>query len=665
MQALSWYINRFSLMSCGEVAWRAGRALADRIEGLMPVGTSPRVQASDVHLPAWLAPTLASPVNYLHAADKVLAGYVDLFGEWVAVGFPEVDWNRDPSSGIRSPKRYGKTIDYRDTTLVGSARNVWELNRHFQLVTLAQAWALSGTARYREGACDMLASWLHACAYPLGLNWTSALEHGIRLINWYLAGRLLGGGASGDELLPGLLPSIYRHCQFIWKNRSRFSSANNHLIGEMAGLYVASCAWPCWPQSGRWRESAREILQREVRRQVHADGVTREQTVAYQIFVLQFLIVAGLVGEAHGEQFSAEFWAVVKRMISFLRSVANASGCLPDFGDSDDGMVFVLTPDARTRRLQDMLDLDQMFSQPDSVASREESTAHWLRSGFPMPAAWSHRGELQRREFPDGGYFILGHHFGQPDEVSLVFDAAPLGYLSLAAHGHADCLSFVLSIAGEQILIDPGTYCYHDDPETRDYFRSTAAHNTVRVDGLDQSEMAGPFMWRRKAQPALELRSLDGPSQLIRARHDGYERLRDPVTHTREVRFDGRMQSVEVIDTITAVGTHQIERFWHFAERCSIQISEDGYLAIGSGKVRLQMRCDASTTVQLLRGSHAPRGGWVSPRFGILRPTTTVLCRTQIQGPTMLRTSFTWRLPRTARAADSAGYEPYAADDSA
>ena len=87
-----------------------------------------------------------------------------------------------------------------------------------------------------------------------------------------------------------------------------------------------------------------------------------------------------------------------------------------------------------------------------------------------------------------------------PDEVRLLVDAGPLGYLSIAAHGHADALSLMLSIGDREILIDPGTYAYHTDPAWRRYFRSTLAHNTVGIDELDQSVQAGNFMWTDHAR---------------------------------------------------------------------------------------------------------------------------------------------------------------------
>ena len=112
-----------------------------------------------------------------------------------------------------------------------------------------------------------------------------------------------------------------------------------------------------------------------------------------------------------------------------------------------------------------------------------------------------------RPAFPAGGYHILGCDFETGNEIRVVVDAGPLGYQTIAAHGHADALSFTLSVGGLEFLIDPGTYAYHTQRPWRDYFRGTGAHNTVRVDGLDQSRSGGNFMWLKKANAGCALRS--------------------------------------------------------------------------------------------------------------------------------------------------------------
>jgi hypothetical protein len=298
MQSFEWYWNRLSLMSPAEIAWRARHVVEKRIQRFLPESRIPKPRISNISLPSWTAPEVARDdrQRYLAIADRVLAGEVELFGDWVSLARVQDTWNTDPISGIVAPRQPGHSIDYRDEKLVGSARNVWEVNRHFQFVTLAQAWALTRAPVYRDGVQKMMRSWLRTAPYPMGLNWVSALEHGIRLINWYLAGRLLHDDAAPPAADLTLLAAIYRHCEFIDKHQSKHSSANNHLIGEMVGLYIASVAWPCWDSSPTWRTQAKAILEREAQLQVHADGTTREQTVGYQVFVLQFLIIAGLVG---------------------------------------------------------------------------------------------------------------------------------------------------------------------------------------------------------------------------------------------------------------------------------------------------------------------------------------------------------------------------------
>jgi hypothetical protein len=291
----------------------------------------------------------------------------------------------------------------------------------------------------------------------------------------------------------------------------------------------------------------------------------------------------------------------------------------------------------------DLVELEEAFSLSDRKPSSGHSMAGWLLAGFPIPRNWPQERIQTPRAFPKGGYFVLGDQYGTPAEVSAVFDAGPLGYLSIAAHGHADCLSFTLSLAGEQVLIDPGTYCYHSDLEWRNYFRSTAAHNTLRIDGRDQSEMGGPFMWLHRAQPTVESWDLAGPRPHIRARHDGYERLTDPLHHTRELLIDLETSCIDVMDSLSCRGSHVAERFWHFAEGCTVERLADG-VAIRARGLRVTLQCHDGAAVSILQGSYAPRAGWVSRRFGKLAPTTTVVFRRPVSGPTELRTTLRWQL---------------------
>jgi hypothetical protein len=199
----------------------------------------------------------------------------------------------------------------------------------------------------------------------------------------------------------------------------------------------------------------------------------------------------------------------------------------------------------------------------------------WLLHALPgkRPEADPHESDTGWA-FPDGGYLLFGSHFGEANEIKGMVDCGPLGYLGIAAHGHADALALNLSVGGEECLVDPGTYSYWQEHKWRDYFRGTSAHNTVRIDGVDQSVSGGRFMWLKKAKASIE-RMPQSPHEFdFRGSHDGYERLADPVRHMRSVRFDAATSSLVVRDEFAARKHHQVELFWHFAPELSVRLDQ-------------------------------------------------------------------------------------------
>ncbi len=234
------------------------------------------------------------------------------------------------------------------------------------------------------------------------------------------------------------------------------------------------------------------------------------------------------------------------------------------------------------------------------------------------------RGFRPRLQFSESGYYLLGSSFDTPDEVRLIADAGPLGYLSLAAHGHADALSFVLSIGDREILVDPGTYAYHTEPAWRRYFRSTLAHNTVGIDGQDQSVQAGNFMWTDHAQARCIEFEVGHRAAALRRRALRLSAVW-PIpwsTGAKSCR-DTRRQIIEVTDMIRCDREHRARRSWHFAEDCQVESvgnRPQGHRRAHAGVFR--SRAKSSTAYKLHRGGSATQGGWVSRSFGRKQPST-------------------------------------------
>ena len=654
---LAWTLNRLRRMSPAEVGYRVIRAVQARAERVRLTKNGTAAPAPDFGLrPApWVhADAKVDAQPYIAAADRIVQGKLDVFAlRGVDIGSPP-RWNRDPKTGIEAPLEFGKLLDYRDADVVGDIKYLWEPNRHLHLVTLAQAHALTGRKIYLETLQEHLDSWFLACPYGWGPNWSSSLEVALRLVNWSIAWQILGGIGSKVFSAPDnlafrsrWLKSIYEHARFVSGWFSLHSSANNHLIGEAAGLFIAGVTWPHWREAQDWVSSSKKILEEETLKQNAPDGVNREQAHWYQQFVLDMLISCLLAGKANRQWFSADYESRIEAMLDFIASSMDAGGNVPMFGDADDGYLLRLDADgARFSPWRSLLATGALlFRRGDfklKSAGLDDKT-RWLfgagaQAEFDELDVEKTRLPL-RQTFPEGGYFVLGCDFETPREIRLVADAGPLGYRSIAAHGHADALSFTLSVGGREIFVDPGTYAYHTQQRWRDYFRGTSAHNTLRVDGFDQSVPGGNFMWMKHARAGCSLWLSSTEKDSFEGWHDGYSRLEDPVKHRRLIELDKRERRIVVEDTIESEDEHEVELFFHCAEDCQVEAIEGGYV-IGRQDVpavKLVLPVVAGASAEVHRGSLAPTLGWVSRSFDSRVPSSTIVWRARIMGRAVLR----------------------------
>lgn len=592
----------------------------------------------------------ATKDSYIVRGDRILEGKFQVFALSNAkLGFPP-NWQRDPKTGTEAPLRFGKTLDYRNEAIVGDIKYLWEPNRHLELVSLAQAWHLSREARFLEGGRILLNSWIDQNPYPMGVNWTSSLEHAIRLINWSFAWHLFGGeksplfsGEVGVNFRRRWLDSVYQHCFFITGHFSKYSSANNHLLGEYAGLFIATITWPLWQDSNYWLETARRGLEGEALTQNAEDGGNKEQGIWYHHEVADMLLLCGLTGRANGIELSSEYWARLEAMLEFIASLMNVSGQVPMIGDSDDAVIVDLST-SRDVYHSLLATGSVLYERGDFQikSQRYDDKTRWLLGDEAEKQFHFISGDQQKlpihRAFPDSGYYILGDAFELTDEIRMIADAGPLGYLSIAAHGHADALSVTLSVAGFEILIDPGTYAYHTNQVWRDYFKGTSAHNTVRVDQLDQSHSGGNFLWLQHANSeCLDFR-IEESEEVWIAQHDGYSRLRDPVTHRRSIRFDRTERCFYFVDSLLCREKHEVEIHWHCSEQCVSLVMEDlVQIRVADVLVEIKMP-DNVWRPDVIQGRIDPPLGWMSRSFDSKVQSPTIRWKGTIDGTTHLAT---------------------------
>lgn len=672
MQDPIWYFQRLKSMSCREMFWRIQNKCYDLIDSYqISQGKFPSIdeaivepernkwhppfRVSDLKVGEWRLNTSFVDEQSWYAAlidraDHIVEHKLSYFHLRDHDHGHPLQWNKDHGSNIVAPTCLAQKIDYRDFSETGDCKLIWEPNRHQHLVVLARAWRTSGNDTYIKAIKEQVESWLIQCPYGYGMNWRSPMELSIRLINWvWTLDLTYESGLFSGVFRDCLFHSIYLHLREVTRKYSQGSSANNHLIGEAGGVFIATSYFPQLANAQKWQGESFDILCREIGLQTFADGSNKELALEYQFFVLQFFLLCGLVGRWCGKEFPAEYWHNVERQLLFIGRLQEGGGSSVFFGDADDGYVLDLgdsPTDPKPLLAAGVLLFEN--AQCKGWAPEYCESLRWLfgatsRDRFLSITSGGMTDRIVSHAFPDSGFYLLqSGHKDTNDRISVLFDCGQLGFGAIAAHGHADALSFTLRAFGEDILIDPGTYDYFTFPEWRSYFKSTLAHNTIEVDDKDQSIMLGLFLWGKRAQArCLEWHPSDNGGR-VRGEHTGYLRLKEPVLHRRSIQLEGLTRLLQIADEIVTKGQHTIRFALHFSPTCTLeQLDETGFRIFCRNGCAL-LRLDRNLDIRLFHGSQKPPLGWRSSGYHQKQPCTTLIGSADICGDITISSSISF-----------------------
>jgi uncharacterized heparinase superfamily protein len=499
------------------------------------------------------------------AAQLALAHVVDLLGSGPVTLGPTLDWHTDFKSGIAFV-RDGLEEDH-DSLRLEEACDVkvpWELNRCHQWVTLGRAYALDADPRYAREFVAQLQSWLVDNPWPYGVNWGRAMEAAVRSVNWLWAAALF---ADAPEFTPALksrlLKSLLQHGRHVFNNLEYSDNNGNHYLSNGVGLAFLGILLPDLRDAAAWRRKGFEIVWGEIERQVYPDGVDFEQGIGYQGLVLEFWYTTVLLCERNGMAVPPIVRQRLERMFEFVHAYTRPDGTFPQVGDNDDGRLAGLDDEPVGSHRRHLAVGGVMFGRPDLLAAAGDAveTALWLCGRSVLDAPRVPRHEPGSRGFPQGGFYVM-----RAPDVSMLVDAGDVGMRGIGGHGHNDVLSFDLWAAGAALLVDSGTYTYSADAAARQAMRSTAAHNTLRVDGQETSRLGtGRWLWRieNDARPTVHTWHADPERDLLEASHDGYRRLPEPVVHRRRIEFFKQRRLWHITDVLEGSGTHLAELFFH------------------------------------------------------------------------------------------------------
>lgn len=601
---LGWYVRRLASMSPAEIAHRFVERGKQYADAKKTWGWSAFAFEGEVSpwpgLDTEAAATCMSPEVEAHAR-AVLAGDI----AFLSVRWPKpahADWWRgdtwtlDPVSGQHWPGREAAASKgvYRHAQGRGDVKLVWELNRLQFLMPLAAAARRDKDASLAATIGDVVDGWMEANPPYQGVNWTNGIEFATRVVVLLFVVSVLGELAPA-KLQAALKPFLMAHTRMLARYPSLFSSANNHRVAELAALHVAFLCAPDLQRAVSAHPAARE-LEDEVVKQFYADGVGAEQSPTYAAYSLEWFLLAALTGEAAGAPFSNAYATRLRLASAHLRWMMDGAGRTPAIGDDDEGRVVALGPQENYLYPAAVVATAARWFKDRQIAPPQQQTT--LLDAFCTAPVLENAIVAGQKTFADGGYSVWRN-----DAALLVFDHAPLGFLSIAAHGHADALAVWLHLSDEAVIVDAGTFLYHTDTGDRDRFRGTLAHNTMTLDGQDQSKIAGPFNWSDHAKSKVR----DASTARVEAEHDGYVASHG-VRHVRSVREDGAAFVIE--DTLE--GALRAPTRWSagytFHPSCRAELADGVCVVTTPSGARVRLRVDGGD-VSLAKAEFSPGFG--------------------------------------------------------
>jgi Heparinase II/III-like protein/Heparinase II/III N-terminus len=545
---LLWYARRLGRMSGPEVAHRLLEQFKRMTDSRRDFGWN-RFSGFGGPLHGLPGFTPASPasIGARYELKNIEAGEFHLLGQrwpmpvgdcpWYA---QDGVWHRDPVSGNLWPGTgtFAFQVSYRHDRRRGDVKFVWELNRLQTLQVLAAAGA-------SDSAAEILESWMQANPPFDGINWASSIEAASRIVSLLVLLNLASTKLRRRLDAPAR-QFLAAHAYWIARYPSLYSSANNHRVAELASLLLASVCAPGLPESFAYLAESLRGLEQVALSLFHPDGVGAEQSPTYAAYSLEWFAIAGLAAESVGRPFSADMRSRLHAAALHLRTIMDDSGSVPRVGDDDEGRVLVSRLRREDRYVASVLAFvarwlgDRALQPPSSDPHLRDQFAVAMQSegaqsaSTPADSVDVGKGPAVPvlKVFPYGGYTIA-RTATQRGTLVTMFDHGPLGFGPIAAHGHADALAIWLHWGDEPILVDAGTYLYHSGGPDRDFFRGTRVHNTLELEGADQSIIAGPFNWSRHARS----RIVERTDNSVTAEHDGYAR-RFGVIHRRRVAFE-------------------------------------------------------------------------------------------------------------------------------
>ena len=418
----------------------------------------------------------------------------------------------------------------------------------------------------------------------------------LRIVNWI---KLLLRPEYRERPNAAWLNSLHQQALWLERNLEKHLLAN-HFFKNGKALLFAGLFFD-GADADRWLRKGTRIVGGEIGEQILPDGGHFERSPMYHAMILEDCLDVLNICASRSEQelvgLRDRLRVVTQWMARYLLGMSHPDGEISLFNDAAFGI-------ERT---------------PAEIADYFQRV-HGFPASPPVGRCWS---------FPETGYHVMAPQPGN----RLIVDCGPVGPDYQPGHSHCDTLSFELSLGGKRVVVDSGC-CEYTDGEIRRYNRGNAGHNTLTVDGENQSEVWGAHRCARRAYPLYARLEEQADGTLVfSGAHDGYRRLSGSPIHHRKVTW--KEDSILVEDRVEGGGRHAVEIRLHIHP--GVQVDGDGRHTVVRDRDRQVMEITLPG-----EGRIEVQKGWYCPGFGV-RLECPVLSATFRDVPLPFRTGWSIR----------------------
>jgi hypothetical protein len=507
--------------------------------------------------------------------------------DWNSLGDTRKSWPAEP---------FWWQIDIRTDKRLGDVKWSWELGRHRDLVVLARAAYLDPDGPWLDGLTQRLRWWFTATPAERGIHWYSNLEIALRAIAWIQIYALCSTKLPSDilEEMALHIGQARRHLLVDFPYTAS-SMRNNHLLGDALGLLAISTFTGAKPESVlSW--IAEKSFSGQIERHMRTDGSMIEDSLSYHRFVMEMLAIKVKLGDRSNSTVRALLESALH-----LQRMGVLDGAVPQWGDWDEGRVLASSGSKLDLAGSTALSLLLTKSASDAQWWSDFDEVAWYADA-PTAAAVLPARALATAMSPISSSGGITRVTAGDWNVWLKYGTGP-------SHQHAD-LTHVSARHGDTwVLVDPGTGTYNGELDIRNAFRTSRAHNGVRIGGEEMFVPHRAFRWLTSAKTAPGAPLITDGAIVVWSVHDAYSRLE----------FGGRVARAVVVTAsgLTAIdwreGGHEARLTIALAPGAKV-VSDR--LMVDSEELQLTGLASAAQS----KAAASPFGGFHSTTYGRWEP---------------------------------------------